>query len=319
MSLDSIEPLDQHPAEPWESLADTRTENFHVLSAVLPKRFHDDFRTVYAFCRIADDLADPPLPTRPSSSAATAARANALANLQRFRDALTEALESPSTLDSQTKGRPNLWFAITTLVEQQKIAPRHLHDLLDAFDRDQHQLRYSTWPDLLSYCRKSADPVGRMVLSLAGVRDSDPRHAELIAQSDTVCTALQLVNHIQDVRRDLVERDRIYLPSAETNLTASDLYHAIEHPLDHETRVRVIRAVRPLLLKTKAMFEHTSNIHTLVRESAASPLSKAIWLFHRAGLALCTRIERTGCTTLYRRPVLRKRARLALLLRAGIQ
>ena len=82
-------------------------------------------------------------------------------------------------------------------------------DLLDAFDQDCHQTRYSR-PELLDYCKRSADPVGRLVLRVCGYRD--PR---LDAWSDHVCTGLQLVNHLQDLREDLIERDRVYFPVEE--------------------------------------------------------------------------------------------------------
>lgn len=298
----------------WNALAARTRENFHVLSPVLPAQYREDFKAVYAFCRIADDLGDAVPPHIPSPSPES--RAHALASLRAFRETLTRAVQRD--IDS-TDPLASLWHELNRLIDRGAIKPRHLHDLLDAFERDQHQLRYATWDDLLSYCRKSADPVGRMVLGLGGISDNEPEHAELIKHSDRVCTALQLINHIQDVRRDLLERDRVYIPSAETMLTASDLKAMIDNPDDHTQRVQYINAIRPLVTKTRALFDEAEPMHSLLKQSPAHDLAKAIWLFRNAGIALCSAIERTGCTTLYRRPVVSKSKRFVLLLRACVQ
>src|SRR4029079_5437354 len=81
-------------------------------------------------------------------------------------------------------------------------------DLIRAFEQDQTVVRYETFEQVVDYCTKSADPVGRLVLYMCGYRDAERQRL-----SDKTCTALQLINFWQDVRRDMLERDRIYLPA----------------------------------------------------------------------------------------------------------
>jgi phytoene/squalene synthetase len=102
--------------------------------------------------------------------------------------------------------------------------------LLDAFDQDCHQRRYDR-QQLLAYCRRSADPIGRLVLRVSGYRDS-----QLDAWSDRVCTGLQLLNHLQDIREDLIERDRIYFPIEELKACG-----ASEDDLRAETATEEVR------------------------------------------------------------------------------
>lgn len=298
----------------WQRLAARTRENFHVLSPVLPAHYRSGFKAIYAVCRIADDLGD--APTAADEPPSSESRHCALVRLQQFRERFVQA-----TLGKIDHSDPlaSLWAQLLGLIEREQIRPAHIHDLIDAFERDQFQLRYTTWDDLLSYCRKSADPVGRMVLGLGGIKDTDQSYAELIAHSDRICTALQLINHVQDVRRDLLERDRVYVPQSETKLSAADLQDLIDHPDDPARRVRCIRAMRPLVEQTRQLFIESEPIFGLLKRSPASDLAKTIWLFRAGGIALCKRIEQTGCTTLYRRPVTRKLNRLVLLLRACVQ
>ena len=169
-------------------LAHSHYENFTVVSVLLPSRIRQDFCNIYAFCRTADDLGDE-IPDRDRS----------LQLLNRFRD---------ETL-AMYAGRPQslIFQALAETVQRHAIPPAPFLDLIDAFEQDQRLTRYADFPQLLDYCRRSANPVGRLVLYLCGYTDSARQH-----WSDATCTALQLANFWQDVRPDLDDRDRIYLP-----------------------------------------------------------------------------------------------------------
>jgi squalene synthase HpnC len=174
------------------SLAKRHYENFPVGSWLLPKVARVHLHRIYAFARTADDLAD----ELQDAAALAAFRADFLRHLT-----------------NDASGAPvhdvPLFAELRTTIEQCQLEQSLFTDLLDAFDQDCHQQRYDR-PQLLDYCRRSADPIGRLVLRVSGYRD-----AHLDAYSDRVCTGLQLLNHLQDMREDLLERNRIYFPIEE--------------------------------------------------------------------------------------------------------
>ena len=174
-------------------LAHGHYENFSVVSALLPRRLRQDFCNLYAFCRTADDLGDE-----------VGDRDESLRLLDRFRGE-TERMYA---------GRPTsiTFAALATTVAKYQIPPRPFLDLIDAFEQDQRVDRYDTFEAVQDYCRRSADPVGRLVLYVCGYRDE---HRQQL--SDCTCTALQLANFWQDVRRDILDRDRVYLPRETTD------------------------------------------------------------------------------------------------------
>ncbi len=164
-------------------------ENFNVVSRLLPRRLHQHFYNVYAYCRWSDDLGDEvPDPSR------------ALALLDAWEDELRLAYRHD--------GQPShpVLIALRQTIRAKSIPIEPFIDLLRAFRRDQHVHRYANWDAVLDYCVYSANPVGRLVLYLCGYRD--PERQRL---SDCTCTALQLANFWQDVSRDL-EKGRIYIP-----------------------------------------------------------------------------------------------------------
>lgn len=176
------------------SLAKRHYENFPVGSWLLPKVARVHLHRIYAFARTADDLAD----ELQDAAALAAFRADFLRHLE--NDASGAPVNDVA-----------LFAELRTTIEQCQLELSLFTDLLDAFDQDCHQTRYDR-PQLLDYCRRSADPIGRLVLRVSGYRD-----AQLDAYSDRVCTGLQLLNHLQDLREDLLERDRIYFPIEELN------------------------------------------------------------------------------------------------------
>jgi squalene synthase HpnC len=186
-----------------ERIARSHAENFPVASLLLPASVRRHLAAFYAFARVADDWADEPgrgpLATR--QAALRAWRARLLA-------------PAPAPPAAGADGRDGdeadaIFLALGHTRRVLDLDPGLLSRLLDAFERDLVQPAYATWEDLLSYCRDSAEPVGRLVLAAAG--DRDPSHAAL---SDRLCTALQLANHWQDLSRD-EPRGRAYLPRLE--------------------------------------------------------------------------------------------------------
>jgi len=168
-------------------LAASHYENFSVVSWLLPPHLRQHFCNVYAYCRWADDLADE-LGT-PNER---------LALLDWWRRELRDCFAGQT--------RHPVFVALQPTIEQFSIPEMPFLALLDAFERDQHQVRYATREEIGDYCRYSANPVGHLVLYLG--RCHDAANASL---SDSVCTGLQLANFLQDVAEDF-ERGRIYLP-----------------------------------------------------------------------------------------------------------
>ncbi len=164
-----------------------RQENFPVASLLVRRSARDLMHAFYAFARAADDVADDPDLTG----------AQKLAGLDRFEAGLDLAR------DGAPEGRA-LAQALGTAGRSDAIA--HARRLLTAFRQDATKTRYEDWEELLAYCRSSADPVGRFILD---IHDEGPgTHVP----ADALCTALQILNHLQDLGVDYRRLDRIYLP-----------------------------------------------------------------------------------------------------------
>lgn len=165
-------------------------ENFPVASFALPKRLRRPVAVIYAFARTADDFAD-------EGDASSAMR---LARLEDYRAKLTLCAQGHSQEDQ-------VFVALSDVLRRHGLPVQLFHDLLTAFTMDVTTQRYGTFDDVLHYCRHSANPVGRLLLHLYGCTSE----AQL-AQSDAVCTSLQLINFWQDIGQDYDENNRIYVP-----------------------------------------------------------------------------------------------------------
>jgi squalene synthase HpnC len=162
-----------------------RDENFPVASFLIAPRHRGIILAFYRFARTADDVAD--------HAAATADKKLQLLEVMR-RTLLGENDASPEAA------------ALRTMLIQRKLTPQHGLDLLEAFSSDVTKLRYRDWDDLLDYCRVSAMPVGRFVLDVHG-----ESHA-LWPMCDALCSALQIINHLQDCAKDYRLLNRVYIP-----------------------------------------------------------------------------------------------------------
>ncbi|MDY0810123.1 squalene synthase HpnC [Kitasatospora purpeofusca] len=238
-------------------MAKASAENFPVAPFFLPAAWRDDLMAVYGFARLVDDAGDgdladpagtaallgvsaprepseapaltpsaqsgPPAPDRPSP-AETAFRLALLDGLERDLDRVFEtALAARGGARDDAHGdtpRHPLLHPLVPLVDRHGLTPEPFRRLIEANRVDQTTTRYRDYDELIAYCTLSADPVGRLVLAIAGVATP-----ERIAMSDDICRALQIVEHLQDVAEDLA-RGRIYLPAEDLEsfgVTEADL------------------------------------------------------------------------------------------------
>jgi squalene synthase HpnC len=260
-----------------EARARAHYENFPVGSWLMPRRLRRDLAAVYAFARIGDDVAD-------EGDAFASERLARLDALE--RQLLACAADPAGTSDP-------VFLALGHTIAEHALPVEPFRDLLTAFRRDAagDTRGFETFADVLAYCRCSANPVGRIVLGLFGHRD-----AERAARSDDICTALQLTNFWQDVRGDLVERGRVYIP-------ADDL---ARYPgaADALAARRTAPALRDCLAfqveRTRGLFARGLGLADLVD----GRLRREVRLFAHGGLAILDRIAADDYDVLARRPTL---------------
>ena len=267
-------------------------ENFPVASLLLPRAMRPHVAAVYAFARTADDFADEG--RRPP--------AERLRLLDGWRRRLRECAEAPPSpgqraVTDADPGEPAetaaIFLALGATIRDRALPVGLFDDLLAAFEQDVSVSRYDTWDDLLDYCRRSANPVGRLVLRIAGYADSD-----LDAYSDRVCTALQLTNFWQDLGIDF-ERGRIYMPREEM------LRHrAVDGDLGHPHASAPWRqTVAAAVGRTRGLFAAGRPVCDRVRGRLRVEL-RATWL---GGMRILERLEATGFDPLASRPTLTAR------------
>lgn len=263
-------------------LATHHYENFMVVSWLLPRRLHQHFYNLYAYCRWSDDLGDEvPNPRRALE--------------------LLDAWEEELQLCYSAQGGPShaVLIALRETIHAKDVPSAPFRDLLKAFRQDQLVHRYPTWDDVLNYCVYSANPVGRLVLYLCGYRDEERQKL-----SDYTCTALQLANFWQDVSRDL-EKGRIYIPLDaldDHDLTESLI---VSRQFDH----RYVALIKDLIDRTRTLFSAGAPLATCVEPF----LRVDIDMFTRGGLAVLDAIESSGYNTIKHRPAISKRTQLRLL------
>lgn len=272
----------QVPEELCERLARTHYENFTVGSVLLPRALRRHVYNVYAYCRVCDDLADE-----------TGDRELSTRLLEWWRDELHACFD----------GRPShpVFRALRGTVEQFGLPMQPFSDLIDAFMQDQQVTRYATFEDLLGYCSRSANPVGRLFLALLGYRD----HARQ-QLSDFTCTALQLTNFWQDIPIDYA-KGRIYIP-----LEDMDRFGYTEAELRNRVlNTSFVRLVRFEIDRTRELFECGASLGRLVSGVGAADVE----LFTAGGMALLRSIERGGCDVFRKRITLSRPKKAALVFR----
>jgi squalene synthase HpnC len=192
------------PLDPERGTLDKATgENFPVAPFFLPRAWREDLMAVYGFARLVDDIGDGDL----APGGADARLLGVSPRDAEDRLLLLDAFEADLDLVFTGEPRHPLLRRLQPTVRRRSLTPEPFRGLIAANRQDQLVRRYETYDDLLAYCELSANPVGRLVLSVTGT--STPERVRL---SDAVCTALQIVEHLQDVAEDL-GRDRVYLPA----------------------------------------------------------------------------------------------------------
>lgn len=259
-------------------------ENFPVASVLCPAHLRAPIAAIYHFARTADDIAD-------EGSATAAQRLQELADYRRQLQQ-TQLPQSQRTPDPRWAG---VFSALGKAVSSHGLPLPLLHDLLDAFVQDIEKTRdragYADEAELHQYCRRSANPVGRLLLHLYGVSD-----AQALTQSDAICTALQLINFWQDPSVDL-PRGRFYFTQAAqaaNGVNPADLLALRQTPAISRMLAQCVREARATMAQGLPL------VHTVP--------GRAGWelrLVVQGGLRILDKIEKLHYATLQQRPILR--------------
>ena len=266
-------------------LATTHYENFTVVSWFLPRGLRQHMYNVFAFCRWADDLGDE-----------TGDRGRSTELLGWWRGELDRCFCGEAS-------HP-VFVALRSTIERFGLDQQPFADLISAFEQDQRSTEYESFDQLQDYCRRSADPVGRLVLRL--FEQSTPEH---VAWSDSICTGLQLANFWQDVDRDL-SKGRVYLPREERlrfGYSDDDLRGRRTTPAFLELMKFEVDRAREFLVAGRPLLTSVSGRR----------LRLDLELFVAGGLKILDEIESIGYRVGDRRPTVTKAAKIGLLLKSA--
>ncbi len=263
-------------------LATHHYENFHVVSALLPKKLHQDFYNVYSFCRWADDLGD---------------------EIGDSQESLRLLAWWRTELNAMYRGETShpVFVALEDTARRYDIPAEPFDRLIRAFEQDQTVTRYRDFDEVYAYCVNSANPVGHLVLYLCGYRDAERQRF-----SDHTCTALQLANFWQDVVIDL-EKGRIYLPLnlfEKHDYSTDDLYA-------RRFDKRFERIMREAVDVADDLFRKGLPLIDMVNRRLGLDLE----LFSRGGMKLLDKIRQQDYNVLERRPHVSKLERASIFLR----
>jgi squalene synthase HpnC len=248
-------------------------ENFPVGSVLMPKTLQPAVHSLYAFMRTADDFSD--------EDRKAGDEAERMAWLDTWEAML---------LDDQPK-HP-IFIALKSTLQRYPLPVEWLRDLLHAFKMDVTVRRYETWDQLLEYCHYSANPVGRLILTLFGYREGD-----LYRLSDAICTGLQLANHWQDVAVDL-KKDRIYLPQSswqQFGVREEDLLRQIATPEIKKLLAFEVARARELFMQGRAL-----------PEKVRGRLRWELRFTWQGGVRILDKIEKADFDVFRQRPVVSK-------------
>jgi phytoene synthase len=272
-----------------ERLARSHYENFPVASRLLPKAMRPHIAAIYAFARLADDMADEG--TQPA-----AAR---LADL----DAWGQRLDRSVAGEVDRGPNPEVFVALRHTIETCHLPVPLFHDLLSAFRQDVTVNRYASWSDVLDYCRRSANPVGRLVLRVAGYD-----RPGLDQESDALCTALQLTNFWQDLAIDWT-RGRLYVPAGIWQPVGAREADLDARRLTPEWRA----ALEDVTARTRTLFDAGAGVAGGVQGRLRWEL-RATWL---GGRRILDKLESAEFDMFAHRPTLTVRDGLSILWRTA--
>lgn len=222
---------------PFEKLARQHYENFPVGSFFIPKRYRRPIHLIYAFSRVADDIAD-------EGNMLPETR---IASLDAWERSLENALNGEKDND--------FFVELADVVREFNLSPELLKDLMIAFRRDSANLRYETFDGLLEYCRYSANPIGRLLLQVFNCSNEYTQK-----YSDQICTALQLANFWQDISVD-TRRNRFYIPQSELTqygLTEQDLSNGSNPDKFRDMMKHQVARTESFLMEGKPLLKLTS-------------------------------------------------------------
>jgi len=266
--------------EACEAMARSHYENFPVASRLLPPAMRPHVAALYAFARVADDIAD-------EGSAPPEARQAGLAEWRRH---LHKAAEGAGDDWPEGSRDRSIFLALGHSIRSLDLPVSLFDDLLSAFGQDTMTSRYASWADVMDYCRRSANPVGRLVLRIAGYRD-----AALDRSSDRLCTALQLTNFWQDFGRDW-RAGRLYVPADVVDACGareSDLNEGRMTPAWTDALARAVVFTRELFDQGRA-----------VCDGVGGRLRVELRFTWLGGTRILERVDRGRADLLVRRPAL---------------
>ena len=258
-------------------LATRHYENFPVASLLIPKSKRKFIAAVYSFARIADDIADE----------GDSAPEQRIEKLIEYKNLL---------INKSFKEIYPHFPAVIHTIETNSLTIKNFTDLIDAFIQDNQKSIYQNWDEVLDYCSKSANPVGRILLEIFGVRNE-----QAFYYSDKICSALQLTNFYQDLRIDL-QRNRFYLPQdllAKYYLTNDDLLLILKNnQIDERLRKALIEAINfteEMFIEGRNLLQYLSGLFKL-----------EIDLTIRGGMRVLSKIKKVNFDPINYRPKLNK-------------
>jgi squalene synthase HpnC len=275
-----------------ERMARSHYENFPVGSLLIPGNRRRYVYSIYAFARTADDFADEGYDAGEAGSD-EAARLAALDDWER-------------KLEASYRGEAShpVFIALAETAKDLRLPVGLFRDLISAFKQDVTKRRYTNFDEVLDYCARSANPIGRLILLLFGYHEE-----RLHILSDSICTGLQLTNFWQDVSID-IRKDRVYLPQDEM----AGFGVSVDDLRDGRSSDRTAALLRLQVERTKKLFEDGRSLPGMVNGRLAFEL-RLTWL---GGRRILRRIEEQGYDTLRARPVITKWDKIVLLLRSLI-
>ena len=267
-------------------LARAHYENFPVASRLVPPRMRPHVAAVYAYARLADDIADE---GHASLSLRHARLDEWLARLHAAQRRV--AYDEPTRLAAPTADlAPAVFAALGATMQEHALPVSLFEDLVSAFRQDTTVTCYDSWADLLDYCRRSANPIGRLVLRLGGWRDGSLDEA-----SDAVCTALQLTNFWQDLGIDW-QKGRLYVPAEEHRLAGAHPDALARGAITPEWRAALAACAN----RTRALFDAGRS----VCDGVSGRLRWELRLTWLGGQRVLDRLERRGFDVFAARPTL---------------
>jgi hydroxysqualene synthase len=273
-----------------QAQAITHYENFPVASWLCPPQLRAPIAAIYWFARTADDIADE----------GNATPQQRLDDLAAFRADLITASKGEET----STRWPQIFTPLAAVIAKFSLPIKHLTDLLSAFEQDiiktRDNLSYANQAELLDYCARSANPVGRLLLHLYGLNDP-VRDATALSYSDDICTSLQLINFWQDISQD-IPRGRFYIPEdacAKFGVSKTDLINQVQTKTQTANTTNLIAAQA---INTPAMMINGSKLVHLVPGRAGWELRLVV----QGGLRILDKIKALDYAMLVTRPKLTK-------------